>query len=254
MNVIDTHLHLDEAVEGDASAAVDALAQALDAADIQRGVLLQLNMQRWPQADVGAAVNRHKNLIAFANVHPFDSDCNAQLSRAIEVHGYSGLKLHPRLQAYPVNHPKTQGLVQHAGTLGVPVIADAFPDGEWLLQGQSMLDFGRLARACPDTNIVAAHIGGHEVLQLTMVAKRCPNLFVDVSFSLLYYRGSSVPADICYALRSLRFKKVFYGSDYPDRGLTETLDSSVTLLREHGVSKENLQALLHDNADEFFSW
>lgn len=253
--VIDAHVHLDPANGISARQAVDRLVAGLDKAGVQRAVVLHLESQPWSINEVADALARHQpRLKGMVNIHPFTAGAAKLLRRAVRELGYSGLKLHPRLQRYPIEDRRTIALVRAAGDLGVPVVIDAFPDGDWLLQGFDPLAFARLARACPDARIVAAHMGGHHVLDLMMIAKRAPNLFFDTSYALLYYRTSSVPGDMAYAMRSLRFSRVFYGSDYPDRTLDESLDASLRVFKDNGITGNDLERILYRNAEEFFGW
>jgi len=97
-------------------------------------------------------------------------------------------------------------------------------------------------------------MGGHKVLDFMLLAKRLDNVFLDCSYSLLYYRGSSITDDILYAMRSMRYKKIFYGSDYPDRSVKDTLDLSIAEFRRVGISDTDQEAILYRNAKEFFGW
>ena len=253
--VIDAHVHLDPANGATAREAVDRLIAGLDKAGIRRAVVLHLEMQPWSAEEVAAALARHgSRLKGMVNIHPFAPGAAKLLRRAVRDLGYSGLKLHPRLQRYPLEDRRTLALVRAAGKLGVPVVIDAFPDGDWLMQGFDPLAFARLARACPDARIVVAHMGGHRVLDFMMIAKRVPNLFFDASYALLYYRASSVPGDMAYAMRSLRFSRVFYGSDHPDRPLDESLAASLRVFKQNGIEGKDLERILYRNAEEFFGW
>lgn len=251
---IDTHLHLDESVSGGADKAVALLCEQMDEAGVERGVVLHLEAQRWSLEEVASAIHAEKRLLCFANVNPMDPEAADKLRWAITDLGCAGLKLHPRLQDYQVNHNRTVALVRQAGELGAPTLIDAFPDGDWLLQGHTILDYAHLARACENTKLIIAHMAGHKVLDAMMIAKRTPNIYFDTSYSLLYYRGSSIPADMVYAMRSMRFKRIFYGSDYPDRGMKETVDDSIRVMREHNVGETELDAILYQNALEFMPW
>ena len=87
-----------------------------------------------------------------------------------------------------------------------------------------------------------------------MLAKRLPNVYMDISYSLLYYRGSSVVDNLLYAMRSMRFDRIFYGSDYPDRSIKDSLDLSLKILLEKGLTNEELDKILSVNAINFFKW
>lgn len=251
MRVIDAHLHLDPDA-GDAQAAVRRLDADLGAAQITAGVLLHLDFHPWSMEEVAGALEESTRLMGFVNVRPGEGAIE-QLKTAVGL-GYRGLKLHPRLQSYAVDGEATVELVQVAGDLGLPVVVDAFPDGSWLLDGFDPRAFGRLGQLCPSARVVVAHFGGHHCIDVMMIAKRVPNLWIDLSYSLLYYRTSSVIADLVYACRSLRFERVMYGSDHPDRPVKDTLEASLEVLDEHGVRGDDLDRLMYTNAKELLGW
>lgn len=252
--IIDAHLHFDERVDGTAAGAAGELARQMAEAGIARVVALHLEMQPWSPQEVAAAIAPHPGIHAFVNVHPGRDGAERALREAVERLGFIGLKLHPRLQEFPVDGEATVRLVRFAGELGIPVLIDAFPDGTHLMQGFDALRYAALARECPGTRIIWAHMGGHHVLDFMMLAKRLPNVFMDMSYSLLYFRGSAVPMNMVYAMRSMRFERIFYGSDYPDRPLGESLQASLEVLRTHGVGEADLGKLLAGNACRFFGW
>ncbi|MFA6091796.1 MAG: amidohydrolase family protein [Elusimicrobiota bacterium] len=252
---IDAHVHLDDSRTGSARSAVDALLASMDMAKVERSVILHLRGQRWSAEECGRAIAAHpRRLLGLVNLHPKERNAPRRLRECVLKLGFSGLKLHPRLDRYPVDHPSVFRLVRAAGALDVPVIVDAFPDGDWLMQGFDPLAFARLAAACPKTRIVAAHMGGHHVLDFLMLAKRLPNLYFDTSYSLLYYRSSSVPKDIAYAVKSLHCERVFYGSDYPDRPIKDALKQSLSLLKTEGLDTQQLRRIFRTNAEGFFPW
>ena len=52
----------------------------------------------------------------------------------------------------------------------------------------------------------------------------------------------------------MRFERIFYGSDYPDRTVAETLGQSRQVMIDHGMTDEEMDAILYQNAKEFFAW
>lgn len=251
--IIDAHLHLDEKVDGTAAGAARELARQANEAGISRVLALHLETQPWTAQEVSAAIAPYPAIRAFINVHPGKPGAARALRDGIERFGFIGLKLHPRLQEFGVDDEPTVRLVQLAGEMGVPVLVDAFPDGTHLMQGFSPVRYATLARRCPQTRIIWAHMGGHHVLDFMMLAKRLPNVHFDISYSLLYYRSSGVPADMIYAMRSMRFERIFYGSDYPDRPLGASLRLSLDVL-ESQLTPDELEKIMAGNALRFFGW
>ena len=95
-----------------------------------RAVVLHLLAQPWSAEQFAEAISAYKRLFGFVNIDPLRSDARHQLCDAVENLGFIGLKLHPRLQKFDLADRAVSQLVSHAGELNVPVLIDAFPDGE----------------------------------------------------------------------------------------------------------------------------
>lgn len=251
--VIDAHLHLDSRDGRTAAQATAELDRQMRAATVEQAVVLHLLIQPWPAEEVAEALTAYPGQVGFLNVDPFAAGAERTLRDGKERLGFRGLKLHPRLQRFDIAAPEVKRLVQAAGEMNLPVLMDAFPDGDWLMMGFDPLAFARLAKECPQTRIVLGHFGGHRCIDFMMLAKRIPNLWFDLSFSLLYYRGSSVPADLLYCCHSMRFSRVLFGTDYPDRPLDVSVRDSLALLDEHGVTGAERERLLWGNAKELLA-
>ena len=133
----------------------------------------------------------------------------------------------------------------------LPVIADCFPDGKNLYLGNTPNAFARLAEKLPDLKIAIGHAGGHKVLDALMVAKYYKNVYLDLSYTLLYYRDSSVLNDIAYAIKSIRAERIFWGTDYPERPYEETVKLSMQEFKKMGLPDAYLNAVLESNAERF---
>jgi predicted TIM-barrel fold metal-dependent hydrolase len=254
MLIIDSHLHFDENVDGTALGAARELDAQLVQAGVARAVALHLEFQPWSMEEFSEAVGRTERIKAFVNLHPDSPGVVNQLRYAIEKLGFIGLKLHPRLQQFAVDSESTVRLVREAGEIGVPVLIDAFPDGDHSMQGFHPVRYATLAKLCSSTRIIWAHMGGHHVLDFMMLAKRLPNVYFDISYSLLYYQKSSIPIDMVYAMHSMKFDRIFYGSDYPDRSIEISLRKSLDFLMAQGLQNENLIKIMGGNACKFFEW
>lgn len=210
--------------------------------------MLHLLHQPWSLEEFATAIAAHPTLVPFANINPTSPSAEADLLRAKDL-GYRGLKLHPRLQGYQPDTPDCVDLVRAAGALGWPVTVDCFPDGDWLMAGHDVRQYARLAREAPGARVVVAHAAGHHCLDLLMLAKRTPNLWMDLSYSLLYYEGPVVD-NLFYCLRSLRHERVLFGTDHPDRPLAVAVSRSEALFARHGLIGEPLEKLLWKNAQQ----
>lgn len=253
--MIDGHCHL----EGGAASAMDAMQSLYEAgleSQVQKVVLLNLPELAYPNADVLEHSDSFDGFfVVFPAVNPLLD--TPLLLEELKERGAKGIKLHPRMHGYNVTDVSCVEIVRICGDLGLPVVADCFPDGKNLALGNQPSAFARLAELAPKTRISMAHGGGHHILDAVMATKYYPNLFMDLSFTLLYYRGTRVMDDLAYAVRCARGEKIMWGSDYPDRPYGETVALSrgemaaaiAPEFMENVVSK-NTCAFLGDEFDE----
>jgi predicted TIM-barrel fold metal-dependent hydrolase len=246
--IIDAHLHLDDRPGGSAAGAAQRLVADMQACGVGHAVVLHLLWQPWSVEEVAEALAQQPTLTGFINVDPHSPTALADLQRGHEL-GFRGLKLHPRMQKYRPDDAACIALVRRAGELNMPALIDCFPDGDWLMAGLTVLQYATLAREAPQARVIVAHASGHHCIDLLMLAKRVPNLWFDVSYSLLYY-GSPVVEALFYCLRSIRYERVNFGTDYPDRPLQTSVEMSIALLDKHGVTGEAREKLLWKNAHE----
>ena len=233
--MIDAHCHLDAKL-GAVDHALASLHREAKASGVSQVFLMNIPGPSFggPDGFDNAAVLRaaaaHGGFFqVFPEIDPKPPDA-AELLRSYQALGAAGLKLHPRLRAFNVLEPGCVALVQAAGALGLPVMACAFPDGLNLKLRNDAASFAALAELAPQARIAVGHAGGHHVLDFLMAAKTWKNLWLDLSFSPLYYRGASTPADLAFAVGSLRRQRVFWGTDHPDRPYAETVRLSADFL------------------------
>lgn len=252
--IIDSHMHLDVNIDGTAKGAAFELDRQLNEAGIEKAIVLHLETQPWSIYEFSEALSKFPKMRGFININPNKRNSNKTLKEGIEKLGFIGLKLHPRLQGFNLDCKSTVRLVKYAGEMNVPVIIDAFPDGTYIMKGFSSLSYANLALRCPETRIIWAHMGGHHTIEFMMLAKRLQNVFFDFSYSLLYFQGSSIPIDMVYAMRSMKFDRIFYGSDYPDRTVENSLQMSTNFLKSQNLTDLEFNKIMFTNAQNFFAW
>ncbi len=252
--IIDSHIHLDENFDGTCMGAFSEIDRQFIESRIDKGVVLHLESQPWSMEEFSSCLLKFPRFIGIINTDPFKKDSIKTLQHGIKNLGFSGLKLHPRLQEFSLIEPMVESLCLAAGELNVPVLIDAFPDGTHLMQGFSPFNYSKLASQCPKTKFIWAHMGGHYVLDFMMLAKRLENVYMDTSYSLLYYQTDSVIDNLIYCMRSMKFDKIFYGSDYPDRSIKTSLEMSIDILKKKGLTDIQLKKILFENANNFFKW
>lgn len=85
-----------------------------------------------------------------------------------------------------------------------------------------------------DIPVILLHSGGARILEAFLLADCCPNVFLDTSFSIPYYLGSSIEKDFAFAYKKIGVDRVLYGSDFP----YISLDDSISKTREFFIRND----------------
>jgi len=167
----------------------------------------------------------------------------------IDAHG---IKIHPRRQNISISDTVVREVLCFANERNMPVLFDAFPFGpEFADPNQHPSAYCRLAQELPALQIVLAHAGGYRVLEGFLAAKACSNIALDVSFTPMYFRGTSVEKDLAFVCQRLSPGRVVYGSDFPEYDLGDFLMSTKSLVKE--LDEEKRRAFYGEAAIRIYS-
>lgn len=205
---------------------VDELLRDLDAAGIERAVLLGWY---WEKPATCAAQNRfyeqcvqaHSDrLAACAAVHPEDL---TELRHAKE-RGFVGVgELSPHSQGFAADDARVSELLRAAGELGLPVNLHVTDPASKRFDGwvhTPLADFTRWAAAFPQTKFVLAHWGGGLAFDAT--SRVLTNVWFDTAASPLLYDASAWAR----ALAAVGAERLLFGSDYPLRLFPKSDDAT----------------------------
>lgn len=117
-------------------------------------------------------------LVGLARVDPNHAEGCDDARAALATLGLRGLFLHPHEEAFPIDHPRTDAVVEVAGEHEVPVVISA----GWPWQAEA-LQVAELARRHPQTSFVMTNGGQFNISGLgqfdaELALRRCPNLVV----------------------------------------------------------------------------
>lgn len=73
--------------------------------------------------------------------------------------------------------------------------------------------------------IVIVHSGGYNIIRIMNLALDKKNVWLDTSFSLPFYIGSSLEVDFAFAYRKLNFERVVFGSDNPYMNIHSAIET-----------------------------
>jgi len=237
--IVDAHVHIHPNQNGFGKrydARLNTLLRLLEKSNIDKVVLLPI----YPKVTndfIGKACQEYPDrLIGFASVDPLGGRKSIEkLEHDVLKYNLKGLKLHPRLQGFNIGDKKVKPLIQKAIDLDLPITIDAFLCAT---EAESHLPYaiGQIATSFPKAKIIMAHFGGHKLWDALFVAKAHKNIFVDLSYTLLYFKGSSLEKDIGFAIKRIGSHRCIYGSDHPEMGLLKTLKASLGILTKYRLS------------------
>lgn len=168
---------------------------------------------------------RHPQIIPFGSLLP-GCDHMAEIQIMHDL-GLKGIKLHPFIQRFRLDHPDTVKMFNAIEDSGLPVLIDTLQDdglveakphmGPLLeafgLHGCEAHELAALAKAHPGTKFIAAHGGSCYGWDQIRQLDELDNVYYDISWI-----GYLIPPE--EVLRIIRGKgadKVIYGSDAPFR-------------------------------------
>lgn len=145
--------------------------------------------------------------IGFGSLHPDMEDVEAGVE-SIAQQGLCGVKLHPDMQRFALNEPRSIELVKAIEAQSLPLMIHA---------GDKRYDYsnpvhirGMLAEA-PNLLVIAAHFGGYSVWDEAECLAGTKNLYVDCSSSMY----AMTDEEIVRRIRLFGADHVMFGSDYP---------------------------------------
>lgn len=230
---------------------IDLLLEEMDSAEI--GVALAVGMGSdvggYDEESYAALVRSASNSlfpVAFADPRRFDATAAKRLCDL----GYVGIKLHPRLGQFGFDEPGIRVTIDAAESAGLRTLLCTYPFSRAPLH--SRLNSERLVDLLADVGearIMLVHGGGVRLLEYVEIARAHPSVLLDLSMTMCKYAGSSIDADLRFALSAFD-RRVCIGSDYPEY-------SPTTLRRRFadlgaGLEESKLENAAFRNAARFF--
>jgi len=123
--------------------------------------------------------------------------------------------------------------------------------GSKLLYETNGVELAAKIKSEVDLPIILAHGGGPKIFDSMTMALEYEDVFLDLSFSLKYWQGSSVIRDYAFAIKKLEGNRCFYGSDYPYVNFNESIDCFLEFMNEYKFSKKYRDRILCTNFEEF---
>jgi len=217
--IIDAHIHLTPDgrwFHTSYDARVDTALEQMDRVGITMASVIPMpgRLQRDFVAELVS--NRSDRFCTGFTVTALDETELQECRQWLESGAAKFIKVHPRETGIAPLEPKLGPFLDMAEKKRVPVIFDTYIRGNRLpLNKLTPLCYDELARHRPNLTIILAHAGGHRVMDALAVAQTHPNVYLELSHVLAYFKGTSLEGDFTFVINRLD-RKLIYGSDFPE--------------------------------------
>lgn len=179
----------------------------------------------------------HGQCLSFGTLHPDSPDVAGDIAHLLEL-GLHGVKLHPDLQGFAMNAPKTMRLLEIADDRLMFLIHT----GDKRYCNDNPQQMQEVLTAFPGTTFIGAHMCGHGMWQeaTAQMAGKYDNLYVDLSSTLF----GVTPEECVQMIRAYGAERVLFGTDYPMWDPTHEVRGFLAL----PLTKQEQQRIAWDNA------
>jgi predicted TIM-barrel fold metal-dependent hydrolase len=232
LELFDAHTHLGENDPDGMRQSPEELLDLLRSASARGAFVFPMHEpDGYPQANdmvLEAARNSDGMLVPFCRVNPHDTALQ-EAERALEA-GARGIKLHPRAENFPLDHPDLPNLFALADERSLPILIHAGRGIPAL--GEHVVEY---AGQYPNARIILAHAGITDLSWIWRVAADLPNLLFDTAWWM--------PADLITLFSLVPPGQIVFASDAP---YGHTLGSAAFQLRlalQVGLSADQVRLI-----------
>lgn len=265
MKPIDFHLHIcptpDTAKEMNVASDSQlenyliTLSKKVESSNLQKGLGIFLDTNLLSQDNSLEIISRLKksgkiNNLEFATMIDFRSSQAKEHAKKAKEQGFLAIKFHPILQKMEdIDYAKAKELAVEASALGLLIIIDTHETGAKSYPYDS-LRFANFVLASVKTPVILAHSGGIKALEACVLALDFPNVFLETSFTIPFWLGSSLDQDLDFCFKKVGSDRIIFGSDHSYQDTEKSQTEAINFFKKHGFSKTDIENIMFKNAQK----
>lgn len=180
-------------------------------------------------------------------------DCRAYLEKA-KGFGISAIMFNSYLQKIaPSDYDSVISVCKIAQELNLIVCIDGSYGTSKMYTYKNLELACLVADVVTQVPIVIVHSGGANVIDAMLLALDKKNVWLDTSFSLPYYLGSSLERDYAFVYKKLGYERIVFGSDHPYMDLKETIDLHLNFFDKYQFGQQAIDNIMFNNAQQLFT-
>lgn len=167
--------------------------------------------------------------------------------------GIDAIKFHCYFQKINEgDFPKVLALARVAADLGMPIFIDSSYGSTGMYRYDNLRLAAFLLEHISTVPVVLLHSGGARALEAFLLADACPNVYLETSFTLPFYLGSSIEQDLAFAYKKIS-ERVIYGSDFPYIDMDTSKSNFMTFAKRWGFTDFQIECFFNRNVKKVFS-
>lgn len=181
-------------------------------------------------------------LTGLGTMHPECEDIPAEIDHLISL-GLRGIKIHPDIQARPLDHPGFLVMYECCQQKGLPVLMHT---GDYRYDFSNPNRLVPVLESFPHLTVIGAHFGGWSIWEeATEKMAKYENLLVDCSSSLPFMKHPEASVGL---IRRYGASRVLYGTDFPMWSPVEEVEHFLAL----ALTERERRQIFSQNADLLF--
>lgn len=169
--------------------------------------------------------------------------------------GVTAIKFHSYVQNITSDKfSEAVSLAEAAADLGMTIFIDTSFGSTSLYDCDNLRLAAEILKQVTSVPVVLLHSGGARALEAMLLAESAENVFLETSFSLVYYTGSRIEQDLAFAYKRIGSHRVIYGSDFPYVGFAESRQVTEAFLQSNDFTKEEKRDIFQESAKKVFAW
>ncbi|MDH5765755.1 MAG: amidohydrolase family protein [Gammaproteobacteria bacterium] len=163
--------------------------------------------------------------------------------------GVSAIKFHCYIQKITDQEiSECVEISKNAQSLGMMVMIDTSYGSFDMYQYDNLKLASAVAKQVAEVPIILLHSGGARCIEAMLLADCSQNIYLETSFSLPYYIGSSVERDLAFVYKKLGSERIVYGSDFPYINQKESINTFLDFARKWDFSDTEINNILTKSA------
>lgn len=254
MQVIDTHINVSpdgKWFNTNHDASIDKVLENMSNANIAKGILIST-----PTASENSHVKKclHDYPDKFKALGFIDFEQGNYIDQAKQLldWGFSGIKIHPRIQGVDICSDEYNGLWEYFDQNNMIVHIDGYlqlVNHKVSIKQILPLAYENHIRDYKNVTFIYGHSGFHKVFDCLFLTRSYANFYCNICYSINFIHQTSLEKDYKFFLERCD-QKIVFASDFPELSTKSAIEKHLSLMEGFDIEKKN--NVFYNNALKIF--